>query len=370
MVPKAPSSEEEKIMYDCSKEVLGYHDDEVRLPHSERDEMRKRRNTNRDRVKAGLEKNKNPKPIEFKPQGSYAMKTMVQHPEKDYDIDDGIYFKKEDLVDKSGAEMSALQARQMVRDAIDDGSFKKAPKVRQNCVRVYYEAGYHVDMPVYRRVVTKDLLGQEQEHFELASSDWKRSDARDVTKWFEGECDRLSADKYDGGQVRRVTREIKKYSQSRESWKSQIGSGFMITKLVTECYHPDGAREDKSLYYTMRNIRDRLDKDLVVKHPVTPDDTITKGDNDPKARFLKDKLSEALTWLDVLFTPECTQEDAYKAWDKVFNTKYFTNKLPKEEEKEASRGQSPDIITSGMVRDWGGQASREPVRKEGGGRYA
>jgi hypothetical protein len=37
----------------------------------------------------------------------------------------------------------------MVRDAVDDDKFKKPPEVRPNCVRVFYEAGYHVDLPVY-----------------------------------------------------------------------------------------------------------------------------------------------------------------------------------------------------------------------------
>src|SRR6185437_12846619 len=145
------------------------------------------RNSNRDRLRKGLSKNAKPAQLEFKSQGSYAMKTMVQHPELDYDIDDGAYFAKEDLVGPRGAELTALQARQMVRDAIDDGSFKAAPEVRKNCVRVYYAAGYHVDVPVYRRVITKDILGRETIHYELASSDWKRSDARDVTAWFESE---------------------------------------------------------------------------------------------------------------------------------------------------------------------------------------
>jgi hypothetical protein len=357
-------------MYDCSKEVLGYHDDEVTLPQSERNEMRERRDANRKRVKNGLEKNNKPKPIEFCPQGSYAMKTMVQHPEKDYDIDDGIYFEKDDLKGQNGGEMTALQARQMVRDAVDDGSFKKAPEARKNCVRVYYNAGYHVDIAVYRRAVTKDFLGREQVYYELASSDWKRSDARDVTAWFEGENRRQSPDTSNGRQLRRVVREIKKFSQSRESWRGQIAGGFMITKLVTECFYGDAAREDRALYYTMRNIRDRLTSDLVVKHPVTPNETITKGDNDPKPRFLREKLSDALTWLDVLFTPECTREEAYKAWDKVYNTKYFTNKLAKEEEKAARAQGAPAILNSGIIKDWSNQTPPSPVRKEGGGRYA
>src|SRR5579871_4468135 len=114
-------------MIDCSKELLSFHDDEVTLPQSERTSMRDRRDANRKRTKNGLEELKKPAPIEFCTQGSYAMKTMVQHPDKDYDIDDGIYFEKTALVGVRGADMSSLDARQMVRDAVDDGSFKNKP---------------------------------------------------------------------------------------------------------------------------------------------------------------------------------------------------------------------------------------------------
>jgi hypothetical protein len=331
-------------MFDCSKEVLGYHNDEVTLPQAQRTAMRNRRDSNRTRVCNGLKENEDPQPSEFESQGSYAMKTMVQHPENDYDIDDGIYFEKDDLKGRNGAEKSALQARQMVRDAVDDGSFKRSPEARKNCVRVYYEAGYHVDIPVYRRVVTKNWLGGEDVYFELAASDWKRSDARDVTEWFNGENRRQSPDTLNGRQLRRMCREIKKFSQSRASWKSQIASGFMITKLVTECYRPNGSREDTALHDTMRAIRDRLNYNLSVQHPVTPNETITKGNDDPKARFLRDKLSDALSWLEVLFSPDCTRKDALAAWDKVFNTTYFTDKL-ESEKRDALRQVAARVTT-------------------------
>ena len=158
-------------MFDCSEDVLAHHSDEVTLPQAERAAMRDRRNANRDRLKKGLKEKKKPTPYEFVSQGSYAMKTMTQHPDNHYDIDDGVYFDKGILLGERGAEMSALQARQMVRDAVDDGSFKTAPEVRTKCVRVYYEAGYHVDLPVYRRVTTKDLWGRDTYHYELASTD-------------------------------------------------------------------------------------------------------------------------------------------------------------------------------------------------------
>ena len=209
-------------------------------------------------------------PREFASQGSYAMKTMTQDENKDYDIDDGVYFDRTAIVGERGADMTALQARHMVRDGLDDRSFNTPPEVRKNCVRVHYEEGYHVDVPVYRRVITVDVFGKGREHYELASSDWKRSDARDVSKWFDDENMKQSPDTTNGRQLRRVVREIKRYARSRASWSGRILSGFGITKLVTECFQRDANREDRALYNTMQAIRDRLTLSLVIEHPVRP----------------------------------------------------------------------------------------------------
>lgn len=357
----------ENAMFDCADDILAYHDDEVTLPQSERTAMRDRRDANRDRITDGLNDAGKPKPIEFKGQGSYAMKTMTQHPQNDYDIDDGVYFEATDLVGPKGGEMSSLAARQMVRDAVDDGCFKTKPEVRKNCVRVVYDAGYHVDIPVYRRVVTKDVFGQERVHHELASSDWTRSDARDVTKWFEEENNRQSGDASNGRQLRRITREIKKFAKSRDSWS--LLSGFGITKLVTECFRGNVNREDVALYDTMKAMRDRLNIDLVVKHPVTPNDTITKGENDPKAVNLKDRLSDAINWLAPLFDANCTREKALKCWDDVFNTDFFSNRL--EESTQAAATGSASVLSAGLlIKTSRSEGARDAVQKQGGGRYA
>jgi hypothetical protein len=81
-------------MFDCAKDILAHHDEKVTLPQAERDEMRERRNSNRDRLRKGLNKTNKPAPVEFCSQGSYAMKTMTRHPKKDYDIDDGVISPK------------------------------------------------------------------------------------------------------------------------------------------------------------------------------------------------------------------------------------------------------------------------------------
>lgn len=345
-------------MYDCDKDICAFHKDEVTLPKTEQDAMRDRRDSNRTRLRNGLKKAEKPAPIEFVKQGSYAMKTMLRHPQNDYDIDDGVYFKKSDLVGDRGAEMTSLQARQMVRDAVDDGSFKRAPEVRGNCVRIFYEKGYHVDMPVYRKIEENGTVTYEL----AASSGWKRSDARDVTAWFDDKRSKSA----DGVQFRRLVRLIKKFARSRASWSGSILSGFGITVLVAECHRIDH-REDRALYDTMKAVRDRLNGNLVVAHPVTPNETITNGTDDAKARMLRDKLSQALDWLAPLFSADCTREGALDCWDKVYNTTYFSERG--EDEARAAASYTAPIVTSAALIGLERQASAA-VLSSGGGRHA
>jgi hypothetical protein len=347
-------------MFDCSKDVRAYHDQDVTLPKVEQDAMRDRRDSNRMRLRNGLEKAGKPKPIEFVKQGSYAMKTMCRDPDKDYDIDDGVYFHKKDLVGNRGAEMTSLQARWMVRDAVDDGKFKRAPEVRSNCVRIFYEKGYHVDLPVYRRVVADTAFGEEV-HYELAaSSGWKRSDARDVSNWYEEQ----RATSVDGIQLRRINRDLKKYARSRYSWRGSILSGFGISVLTTEKFRAND-REDWALYHSMVAIRDRLNWNLEVAHPVTPGDCITSGSDDSKARSFREKLTEAIDSLEPLFDADCTRKKALKCWDKVFATTFFSERL--EEEQRASVAAA--VISSAALLS-ATAAAASAVSSAGGGRHA
>ncbi len=186
-------------MLNCSKEIEKYHNEKVRLSESERNEMRERRKANQDRLKDNLKKKKKPLPIRFIKQGSYAMYTMTQAPDKNYDIDDGAVFSRADLKSPQGADMTASEARDMVRDALDDGSFKTPPKSLKNCVRVFYEAGYHVDVPVYREFEDEN----KNTVLELASSDWRKSNPTEITTWFNNAAVDKSPDSTNGRQMRR-----------------------------------------------------------------------------------------------------------------------------------------------------------------------
>ena len=349
-------------MLNCHQDVVAYHDSKVTLPEPERSEMRIRRNTNRDRLRKGLDRDGEPKPSKCESQGSYTHRTMVQQSDKDYDIDDGVYFSTGDLTNASGQSRAAGDVKAMVRKALDESSFNRRPKVRTNCVRVYYTAGYHVDIPVYRDVV--DIMGRHV-RYELASTDWKESDPAKVTAWFTEANERLSPDVTNGRQLRRQVRLLKAFARSRPSWRGRIASGFIITTLIVEeCYRPNGDREDCSLYDTIKAIRDRLGWNLRVWHPVVTGNELTKGPDDAQTKFLLEKLDWAVEKLETLHRSNCTRKEALAAWDEVFNTDFFGGR--DDTDSKAGSGRTSGGGTA-FQEDW---TPWEPVDKRGGGRYA
>lgn len=326
-------------MFDCSSEITSFHDEKVTLPEEVRKKLRKHRQANQDRLTARLKENEDPIPFDFVQQGSYAMHTMTQHPENDYDIDDGALFRREDL----GDSKTPRAAKEMVCDALQDERFDKQPEIHTNCVRVYYAEGHHVDIPVYR---TKE----DGSGYELASTDWKHSDPEGVTKWFKNSTKAKS----DGGtQMRQLVRLLKKFAKSRDSWN--MPSGLIITVLVKERYSTVVTRLDEALYNVMSSIKQRLDFDKSIRHPVV-DESLSD-----KCKSAVEELNERLEWaleeLSVLKDADCTRLKALKAWKKVLNTDFFNSMIDEESQRAAVKS---FYVSSGTP--------SEPVDKVGGGR--
>lgn len=329
-------------MSNCSDDVLAFHNDEVTLPQAQRTAMRDRRNANRDRLKDNLKSSKKPTPSEFIKQGSYAMLTMVQDPDNDYDIDDGVYFTQASLKRHDGTDTSPSEVKQIVCTALQDDRFEKKPQVKRSCVRIFYQAGYHVDMPVYR-IRTSD--GQ----YELAADNgWTLSRAADVEDWFN-RANEKSPDTENGRQFRRIVRLLKKFARSRKEWKDQIASGFIITKLIADSYVANKDREDLALRETMRKIYNRLCISLQVYHPISQHVELTKSPADSATQFFRDKLRQALVDLAVLDSSTCTRRQALAAWDKVFGTSYFVNRLDVVAAKSAEALLRPAAVASGLT---------------------
>ena len=331
-------------MKNCSNDILKYHDTEVTLGAGQQAEMRERRNTNRDRLKSGLKKLNRKGPDEHVVQGSYAMKTMVQHPDNNHDIDDGAAFLPEQLLTDAGEPMTPEQAKQMVKKALEqDGRLSSPPKVLKNCVRIEYEAGYHVDIPVYRK--TTDAFGKVT--FELAGKDaWRKTNPREITEWFDRQ---VAANKRFGEndpQLRRMTREMKKFARV-QCGDNDAPAGLILTILVDEAFLVARDREDEAFRGVLQNLKARIDQNWHVYNPADRTEEL-------KFKKLSEAINVALKKLAVLDDLACSRALARDAWDQVFKTEFFSNLERQDRERESSASINP----------------ARPVNKQGGGTYA
>jgi hypothetical protein len=339
-LPLSATKDEKTMSHnDCHKEMKGFHGARVTLSKPDQDEMRGRRDSGRTRLKNGLASDGHPGPNEIAAQGSYAMRTMVQDAECDYDIDDGVYFNSADLTKGDGTPLTPREARQRVRDALKDDRLASPAQVKTNCVRQNYSAGYHIDLPVYRVVRTKNVFGTEVEHFELASGDtWRKQDARAVTRWYNDAIgDELKSGEVDTSQKRRITKLTKKMARSRSSWKAKTTSGICMSKLVIDHTVCVADRDDDALRETWKAIKAALDKALQIAHPVDAGSNLAEHDDEAVA-FFRDCLADVLKKLEVLDKEDCSKRDALAAWDSVFNDDYFRAQAPAGAAKSTSTG--------------------------------
>lgn len=306
-------------MFNMHNELNQFYEDCVRLG-KERQALAQHRDANIDRLKLGLDKLEHPSNFENRNQGSYAMSTINQHPNKDYDIDVAIIFSKDDL------PSSALDARKRIEAAMikGGGNFNQPPEAKTNAVRVYYAEGYHIDLAIYRqyRDSNDDLI------CEHAGSDWTSRDPMEITNWFNNAVNKLSPSKEQGatvneGQMRRIVRWLKMYAKSRASWR--LPGGLMISVLVAECYVPDFYRDDISLYNTMISIYNRLNKSTDIRNPVDVSQTLTHRSMDiARVEQFRDKLEIAISYLKTLNNPKCTEEQASNTWYKIFRHPFWS----------------------------------------------
>ena len=327
-------------MYNMHAELNEFYEDHVRLK-DERKILKEHKHTNVERLETGLKELGYPSDFENQDQGSYAMNTINKHPEKKYDIDEAIIFKEDDL------PSNPADARKRIEEAMiqGGGNFKKPPEAKINCVRVSCADGPHVDLAIYRR--TTDVFGNPI--IEHAGREWTNRDPAKVTNWFNEAVHAKSPSKAYGAsvkdeQLRRIVRWLKMFARSREDW--DMPCGLILSVLAEECYVPNQYRDDSSLYDTMVNIRNRLNRSMEVNNPVDSSQTLTGRDKD-KTRMnnLKENLECALAELNVLLDVSCTKPKAAQAWNKVFNRQFWIEESQKSSNESSSEQKGPIIIT-------------------------
>lgn len=303
-------------MYDLSSKFNTFYTSYVVLSQDEQNNLHNKKDLNIQRLKDGLkeyniENNTSYTIAETCVQGSMAMSTVVQNEDGDYDIDVAVVFDKSVLGDKGAQATRNLVANALKRKT---KQFNAEPEVKTSCVRIKYEDGYHIDFAVYRRHYDS---GNECWIYEHAGSDWSVRELKGLTEWFK------SQNNDSDGKLRKVIRLSKMFCKSRKSWKN-MPSGLLQTVLCDEKLQQSYERIDELFYYTMQEIVNCLETSTSVEAPVDDGRDLTPRDIDCKRMTnWKNRLKSKLEDLEVLFSDECTKDDAIQAWYGFFNHDYW-----------------------------------------------
>lgn len=336
-------------MFDYNEQIQAYETDCVNLPQAVKDKLRDHREANRTRLKrnrpAGIRLNDD----HFIPQGSMAIGTTVQEENNAYDIDDGVWFHKDDLKKKDGTAYTACETQEMVRDAVKDPNFNKQPEIHNNCVRVFYAEGHHVDIPCYRKLDA----GTDTERQELAgAAGFALSDPAEINRWFVARVEALNKRRDGAGsQLRVMIRLMKRFARSRgEDW--DMPNGLKLTMLVEECAASYYERDDEAFYWLLSKLKTRLASNLEVENRAQakmPRDKLTKSTNDANMVELRTRIGEALDKLLVLHRSDCTKQQAREAWDWLFQSDGFVEAHDKDSAKAHALFSKAALVKAGLA---------------------
>lgn len=346
-------------MFDYSEEIQSFLEEKVKMSNSFREKLFKHRQSNRDRLISRL-----PNQIEgltinqssFKPQGSMAMRTIIQtkFKEDEYDIDDGLVLNKEELINQNGNELTTEEIRKSVLNTLKDDRFVKNPKFCTNCVRVFYsendEEKHHVDFPIYR----KFKIGDEYIR-ELANEEkWIESNPTQINSWFEDEiCSRNEEIDCKGSQLREMIQLLKRFSKSRKEW--DLPNGLKLTMLATECQQSYYNKVDEAFRELLKKMEQRLKRSKIIKNLAHPDQPkITRTQSDLNVENLLDKISLALNKLEELDKDNCDIENARKVWKWIFKSDGYFDSLSQNNKEE---------------NNFANHTPYKTVNKQGGGRF-
>lgn len=234
-------------MANCDSLLRGYNA-AIKLTASDEAKLRRSRTALRDRIRTKIEDRHGITP-KFYGQGSFYTKTIIKPEDGDYDVDDGVYF----LYDEEPSVTPAALHQRIVKAV--EGYTEASPCDKNTCVRVLFKAGYHIDLPIYRKI--------DDEVPELAHKrdGWLESDPKAFAKWLNERVDR-------DGQLRRIIRYLKGWKDHRAG---SLPSGLALTILACEHISHD-ERDDIALRDTLAAMYSALAASYSCLRPTTPVD--------------------------------------------------------------------------------------------------
>lgn len=168
-------------------------------------ELQEKRNIIFNKIRDSLNKNEKPIP-ELLNQGSYIYGVGIKpiSAKDSYDIDVGLVFNVR------SKDYKAEEIRKWVYEAVRKHT--KYVEEKGHCIRVNYEAGYHVDLICY----SKYRNDNRKEDFQLAHKDgsWRNTDPKNLKNYInkKREYFRNTVDSSGSDQLQRVVRYLKRWN--------------------------------------------------------------------------------------------------------------------------------------------------------------
>ena len=126
---------------------------------------------------------------------------------------------------------------------------------------------------------------------------------------------------FHGENLRKIIRLSKMFCKSRCNWN--MPGGLIQSVLCSEKIQSYD-RLDKVLYYTLEEIRLRLEYNTEVYNPTdTSLSLLLNETHKTKMENLKNRLDTFINKLSPLFKDNCTEKEAYNAWHEFFNHSYW-----------------------------------------------
>lgn len=322
-------------MANCNKLFLDYNEN-LRVPSNKIEQLQKSKDHLRKKIKKHFKEHHPDYKPEFYIQGSYKMKTMILTKDDQCDLDDGVYFLREEGV-------SGTTLQKWLKEAVENATDSN-PVHRKKCVRVLYKNDYHIDFPVY-------YFPEDKQHPQLAVKDesLEESDPKELVEWY-------SAQKDEKGQLNRIVKYLKGWG---DNIREKMPSGLAMTILAATNIEFD-ERDDIALKDTLKNILDSLNHNFECVMPVVPNDDLFENyEDDKKDRFLQN-LKDFVEDSETAVNEERNQLRSSKLWRKHLGDKFPLGEDEDTDKKEALLNKlTSSILSSDAYTQKDGSISRE-----------
>lgn len=295
---------------------------ELDILDSKKTKMMTSRKNLREKIKTFFSDNHQGYAPSFYTQGSFKLGTCIRTKDDHCDLDDGVYFKS------NPDNVTGATLQDWVMDAVD-GTTDASPSHKNKCIRVNYQAGYNIDIPVM--VFDKEI--DAHPHLAVRDGDFRDDDPKEFVDY----CTSHGVGKKDvQNQRHRMVRYLKAWC---DNVRDSMPSGVSMTVMTMNLYQSND-RDDVALKFLLVEMEKRLNSYFCCYMPTTPYDNLFKDYSDTKKQKIMDRLHDFVEDARQA-VEESNQLKASKLW-----RKHLGDRFPLGEDKDEEQSDKTKLLSS------------------------